>query len=180
MNGASRSVIVGLASALLPGLWIASASAAPTSTFQVSATVSEGCLVDGARPAEGASLGMLGWLDFGVDSALSTATHTASLVAGQSVTLNCTPGVALSMWVDGGQHYDDQRRMRHADGSGLLGYSLFSDAAMQQPIAVNQEVPVNTAASPENVQLPLYARLSLPGDASAGSYHDTLVVTLQW
>lgn len=68
--------------------------AATTATFQVSATVTSGCLVVGGGSNYGA-------LNFGTFAALATGTVTAQLSA-NPVTLQCTPGITLSMQVGGG------------------------------------------------------------------------------
>lgn len=91
MPGAVRLLAVGLCLALTQG-----AHAVTTSTFQVTAQIVAGCLVVGGVTAYGV-------LDYGTSSALSTATLSTSL-GGSTVTFQCTPGVALSMSLDGGQN----------------------------------------------------------------------------
>lgn len=150
-------------------------------SFVVSATISEGCLVDGSMPANGTNLGTLGNLDFGTHSSLSQATVNASLLINSAVTLSCTPGIALSMSINGGQHSAaSARRLRDAVSGDTLAYELFTDASAQQPIAINLPVSVDTSTNPDDIQLPVHGRISLPGDTSPGLYQDTLTVTLEW
>src|SRR5690606_32598627 len=69
-------------------------------TFEVSATIVAGCAVDGVGTSGDA--GLIGTLDFGRDTTLSTATHNAALGANQTIVLRCTPGVSLSLKLGGG------------------------------------------------------------------------------
>ena len=70
--------------------------AVTTSTFTVTAQVVAGCLVVGGVTSYGT-------LDYGSQSALSTGLLSTSL-GGSTVTFQCTPGVAMSMSLDGGQN----------------------------------------------------------------------------
>ena len=78
-------------------------SAVVNQSFQVSATITPGCLIVGG----GANYGTLA---YGSYSALATSTVTAALTGG--VTLQCTPGVALSMSVDGGLYSSTGRNLQ--------------------------------------------------------------------
>ncbi|WP_277963234.1 Csu type fimbrial protein [Pseudomonas sp. RIT-To-2] len=157
----------GLALAGLAAAW--PLDAATSSSFQVSATVSTGCLVVGG----GSNYGTL---NFGSWSALATGTATAA-VPGTGVTLQCTPGVTLNMKVDGGQNAGTSRNLKA--GSALLAYQLYRDAAYSQSLGISQSVTVAYADS-TNISLPIYGRLSLPGNLPAGSYSDVLQVELSW
>lgn len=145
-------------------------SAVTSQSFQVSATVTPGCLVVGA----GANYGALA---FGSYSALATSTVTAALTAG--VTLQCTPGVALSMSVDGGLHNSSGRNLQLNSGSARVAYQLFRDAAFSQSLGVSQSVSV-TYSDANNISLPIYGRVVLPGNQPGGTYSDTLQVQLTW
>ncbi len=143
--------------------------AATTSIFQVNATVSSGCLVVGGGSHYGT-------LNFGSWSALSTSTASAAL-PGNGVTLQCTPGVTLNMKVDGGQNSGASRNLKA--GSALVAYQLFRDAGYSQSLGIGQTVTVAYSDS-TNISLPIYGRLSLPGNVPAGSYSDVLQVELSW
>lgn len=178
MNLPQRALLAVVLGLLPAGTLLAQS---PSQAFQVSATISEGCLVDGSVPANGVSLGSLGNLDFGMHSSLSQVTVNASLLTSSSVTLSCTPGIALSMSVGGGQHSTASvRRLRDAVSGDTLAYELFTDVAAQQAIAINLPVSVDTSTDPEDIQLTVHGKVSLPGSASPGLYQDTLTVTLEW
>jgi spore coat protein U-like protein len=177
MGQSRRALLV----AVLGLLHAGSLLAQPQDSFVVSATITEGCLVGGSVPANGASLGTLGSLNFGIYSSLSQATVGTSLLASSTVTLSCTPGIALSMSINGGQHSTGTaRRLRDAASGDTFAYELFADAAAQQPIPMGQPVSVDTSSHPDDIQLPVHGRVSLPGNVSPGVYQDTLTVTLEW
>ncbi|WP_035572458.1 Csu type fimbrial protein [Halomonas halocynthiae] len=155
--------------------------AQPQDSFVVSATIEGGCLVDGSSPANDASLGSLGNLDFGTHSSLSQATVDTTLLTSGSVTLSCTPGIALSMRINGGLHpVASARRLRDVVSGDTLVYQLFTDASALQPVFIDVPVSVDTSTDPDDIQLPVHGRISLPGDVSPGLYQDTLTVTLEW
>ncbi|OIN45538.1 Csu type fimbrial protein [Pseudomonas costantinii] len=144
--------------------------AVTSQSFQVSATITPGCLVVGGGTNYGS-------LAFGTYSALSTSTVSVALSSG--VTLQCTPGVTLNMTVDGGLHNSSGRRMQLNSGSALVAYSLFQDAALSQSLGVSQSVSV-AYSNANNITLPIYGRVQLPGNQPGGTYSDTLQVQLSW
>ncbi|MBB2200570.1 Csu type fimbrial protein [Gluconacetobacter tumulisoli] len=147
----------------------------------VSAIVTAGCEIDGQVPADGGSVGSFGTLDFGSQPSLSTETLTGTLLGGSGVTISCTPGVAASMQVDGGRHDDGTtRNLQLAAGSAQVPYRLYSDSAETAEIPPGLAVTLDTSTTPGAVTLPLYGRLALPGTGPAGTYADTLTITLQW
>ena len=157
------------------------AQAETSESFGVSASIVAGCLVDGL--GDSGDAGLIGNLDFGTDSAFSTATHTATIGASQTMRLHCTPGVNVQMQIDGGvQALAGTRRLQHeSDSSAAIAYSVCADAACALPVAIGGTVAIPvSAANDVDVRLPIFARLSLPGNLPAGSYHDTLIVTLSW
>jgi len=146
--------------------------AVTSSTFQVSAQIVAGCLVVGG-------VSNYGVLNFGSQSALSTATLSTSL-GGTTVTFQCTPGVALSMSLDGGQNSaSGSRNPKRNGGSQLLAYQLYRDAALSQALAIGQSVSVSYS-DPTAIKLPVYGRTQLSGTLPAGTYTDVVQVTVTW
>ena len=145
-------------------------SAVTSQSFQVSATVTPGCLIVGAGPNYGA-------LAYGSYSALATGMVSAALTSG--VILQCTPGVTLSMSVDGGLHSSTGRNMQHNSSSARVGYQLFRDAAFSQSLGISQSVTVSYSDA-TTISLPIYGRVQLPGNQPGGTYSDTLQVQLSW
>ncbi|MFK3773700.1 spore coat U domain-containing protein [Pseudomonas sp. NPDC089406] len=167
MPGAWRLLGLGLALALAPPV-----QAVTTSTFQVSATIAAGCLVVGGVTAYGV-------LDFGTRSALATGLVGTSL-GGTTVTFQCTPGVGLSMSLDGGQNSaSGTRNLKRSGGTQLLAYQLYSDAAYSQVLGIGSSVTVSYS-DPTAIKLPVYGRTTLPGNLPAGTYTDVVQVTVTW
>ena len=170
-----------LATPFMFGIGIPAAQAETSAQFEVSATIAAGCLVDGLGSSGNA--GTIGTLDFGTDSTFSTATHMATTTASQAIRLRCTPGVNLTIGVDGGSHAATGARhlQRGGDTASRIAYALCRDAACNQPIAIGGSAAMLiTGTNSEDVRLPLFASLSLPGGLPPGTYTDTLMVTLTW
>jgi len=148
-------------------------SALPTQSFQVSASVVAGCQIEGG--------GLLGTLDFGTHAGIANQTVNATLVANPSLNIACTPGTALTMSIDGGAHYSDTRNLNLLNGSVLIPYRLFTHAgyAPGGEIMVNQNLAL-AYNDGDNIRLPIYGQLQLNGFSQAGTYTDTLTVTLSW
>ena len=102
-----------------------------------------------------------------------------SVALANSVVLQCTPGVALSMTVDGGLYNSGGRRMQLNSGTAKVAYQLFRDAALSQSLGISQSVSV-AYANANNITLPIYGRVQLPGNTPGGTYSDTLQVQLTW
>ncbi|SDS98373.1 Spore coat protein U (SCPU) domain-containing protein [Pseudomonas asplenii] len=159
--------VVALLLALASSLPLA---AAPGTTFQVTASILSGCLVVG-----GGSL--YGNLNYGSHAASTIAPVSASLASG--VQLQCTPGVTLTMSVDGGQNNSGGRNLKLGGGSAQLAYQLYSDIGLSQALGIGQSVNV-AYSDANNIRLPIYGRVVLPGIQPAGIYSDVLQVQLTW
>lgn len=167
MRSAARSCLVSAGV-----LFVAPLDAATTSTFQVSAQVVAGCLVVGAASQYGV-------LNYGTQSALSTGILSTAL-GGSTVTFQCTPGVALSMSLDGGQNSaSGTRNLRRSGASQVLAYQLYRDAAYSQALGIGQSVAVSYSDA-ATIKLPVYGRTQLPGNLPAGTYTDVVQVTVTW
>ncbi|WGV19650.1 spore coat U domain-containing protein [Pseudomonas putida] len=161
---------VGLGS--LGVLLAAPLDAATSSSFLVSAQIVAGCLVVGGASSYGT-------LDYGTRSALATGGIGTSL-GGTTVTFQCTPGVAVSMSVDGGQNSaSGMRNLKRTGGTQMLAYQLYRDAAYSQSLGIGQSVAVSYT-DPTAIKLPVYGRVQLSGTLPAGTYTDVVQVTVTW
>ena len=107
--------------ALIVGLLLIPAAGAVTSqSFKVSATIVPGCAV-----ATGSG-GLLGTLDFGTHNGVESAPVSTSFVPNGALSIACTPGVALSMSINGGQNYSTVRRMKRSNGADVKCLSIRS------------------------------------------------------
>ncbi|MCG0026627.1 spore coat U domain-containing protein, partial [Vibrio parahaemolyticus] len=86
-----------------------------TETFQVSATVDTGCLINGAVQEESATqAGQIGTLDFGEHSSVYATEVQGSVTYSSSLTLSCTPGIAMNVSLNGGLNSSDGvRKLKH-------------------------------------------------------------------
>lgn len=163
--------VIGLAAILCGG-----AQAVTTQSFQVSATVAAGCSVTTGTG------GVMGTLNFGTRSGVESTRVSTSFVPSSSLLLACTPGVALSMSIDGGQNYGSSvRNMVRGGGTERVPYRLYTSSSLNaaSEIGVNQAVSI-TYSNSNNISLPLFGAAQLTGFSPAGSYTDTLTVTLSW
>ena len=149
--------------------------AVTTQSFQVSATITPGCSV-----AAGSG-GLLGTLNFGTHSGVARGSVNTSFVPNGSLSIACTPGVALSMSIDGGQYYTSVRNMQRSGATNRVAYRLYSSSSLaaNSEIGVNQAVSV-TYTNSNNIALPLFGVALLTGFSPAGNYSDQLTVTLSW
>jgi len=145
----------------------------PTSTFQVTASVVAGCVISGTNT------GVFGTLNFGTQSGVAATPASASFVQSTSINLACTPGTTLSMSINQGANFTTTRNLKLPNFSNTVPYTLFSNASRTTVIPVNQAVPLSYSNA-NNITLPIYGQLQLPGTARAGVYTDTLTVTLSW
>lgn len=121
--------------------------------------------------------GLYGTLSFGTYSALSTAPVTVALAGG--VTLQCTPGVSVSMQVNGGLNNVSGRHLKMGSGTAQIAYQLFQDAARTQSLGIAQSVNV-PYTNANAISLPIYGYVVLPGNQPAGTYSDTLQVQISY
>ena len=145
----------------------------PTATFQVSASVVAGCVVSGSNP------GVFGTLDFGTQSGVASSSVSASFVQSSTISLACTPGTTVSMSINGGSNYTTTRNLKLASFTNTVAYSLYSNASHTTAIGVNSPITLSYSNA-NNITLPIYGLLQLPGPTRAGVYTDTLTVTLSW
>lgn len=160
---------------LLALIACSNAQALPTQTFQVSAAIVAGCVISGSNTSA------FGALNFGTRSGVETASVSASFVQSSTLNIACTPGTTLNMSINGGSNYTTTRNLKLANVSSTVAYRLFTNAthSAASEIPVNQNVALSYSNA-NNITLPIYGLLQLRGARRAGSYSDTLTVTLSW
>lgn len=153
----------------------APAWALPTQTFQVTASIVNGCVISGTNT------GVFGTLNFGTQPGVGSVSASASYVQSSTITLACTPGTTLNMSINGGANYSSSRNLKIANNTDLVAYSLYTSAthSAASAIPVNQNVAL-TYSNANNITLPIYGLLQMNGVRRAGTYSDTLTVTLSW
>ncbi len=151
------------------------AGSLPTQTFQVSASIINGCVISGTNTS------VFGSLDFGTQPGVGSVSTGASYIQSTTLTLACTPGTTLNMSINGGSNYSNTRNLKVADNTDLVAYTLYTSATYSAASAlpVSQNVAL-TYSNANNITLPIYGLLQLSGVRRAGTYSDTLTVTLNW
>ncbi len=107
------------------------------------------------------------------------------------VTLNCEDVVRadLKLSVSSTSGTFNPRRMKRSGGGDFLDYNIFIDGARTvifgdgtggtQTIRVHKP-PGAPKKGPWGIQITIYARIPPGQDVSAGSYSDTLTITVEW
>jgi len=156
------------------------AATIPTSpSFSVSASVVRGCVVSGSTSQISGIA--FGGINFGSHPALQSGAMQAMAgsTMGSQAKLVCTPGTAVQISIDGGQHVQGaQRRMSNGAGK-YVPYSL--ELIQGAPALLAPNVPVGLVIAATPLALPVRGTATLPGaTAAAGIYADTVQVTLSW
>jgi len=155
------------------------ASIPTTGTFAVNAAIVRGCLVaGGAGQVAGLNFGTL---DFGTHSAVRTGTETrlAGGGSGGQSLIQCTPGTAVQVTADAGQHANGSQRRLSNNAGAFVPYSLQLAATPAAVLTPNISAGLTLGAAA--TALPLQGTVTFPGfGLPAGTYTDTVQVTLSW
>lgn len=163
-------------------LWFSLPCMASTTTdsFQVSATITSGCAF-GTSETSGST--DFGTLSFGTMTAIGSNVDVASSSGAGSIVVTCTPGTAISLALDYGEHGGSasSRYMTNSSGSATLGYQLYQDAA-HSAVWGTGSLAYSVASFPDTTQTyTVYGRLfATDGLPVSGTYSDTVTVTLTY
>lgn len=147
-----------------------------TGTIDATITLTSACEVNGGTGTTGVDFGTL---DFGSHTTLfDEATAAVQNGGGTAIAIQCSPGAGATLTVTGGAH-DGQvpgsgRAM--SDGAQFVPYDIYTDAAFQNVLANNQAIGVTADGTVQLV--PIYGRALGNAGLSAGTYGDTVAVTL--
>ena len=168
-------VVVVAASALATSAHAQTASG----TIGVSLNILAACAVNGGNSA--ATMGRIGTIAFADQSGVFSNADATMVAQGSTnaVTVLCTPGLAPKVTVGAGAN--DAGNVRQLAYLGqTVAYRLYTDASRQDEITIGRQISLGTAATPA-LTLPIFARASSNGLAlPAGTYTDTVQVTLSW
>lgn len=142
---------------------------APTATIDVRAYV---------PPACAASTLDYGVLDFGSHGALNNQIHVTSSVGAGTIRVTCVEGLSYSIELDAGLNVDGSQRYMRSPLGGKIRYQLFRDSQFTIPWDI--DTPLNQMGTGVVQQIPLYGRVPPQGTPSAGTYSDTVSVTVEW
>jgi len=165
--------------ALLPTAPATPAAIPTQATFAVNAAIVRGCMVAGAA-GQVTGLGF-GSIDFGTHSAVRTGTETrlAGSGAGGQALIQCTPGTAVQVAADAGQHAQGSQRRLSNNAGAFVPYALALAAGTTTALVPN--VPASLTLGAVAAALPLQGTVTFPGfGLPSGVYTDTVQVTLSW
>jgi spore coat protein U-like protein len=151
-----------------------------TKDMLVKAEIEAGCVI-AADPNQITGIDF-GTLDFGVHPSIQSGELGAAVTAGlAATTIQCTPGLALSIMLGAGDHAAaSQRQLANAGNTSFVPYAMYSDASHGAAIAIGVATPVALDASGGMSFLPLFGVATTNGTHAVGAYSDVIAVTLSW
>jgi spore coat protein U-like protein len=166
----SRNRLLVVVVLLCAGVFVPAAVQAQTAqaNLAVSASVIRNCTI------------AAGTLAFGNYDPI-VANLAADLDQTGTFTVTCTRGGAPAVWVgmDNGAHFTTNRRM--TDGAEFLDYELFSNAGRTTPWGNTSGTGLVVTQNGRNpVTVSVYGRVPAGQDVGAGSYTDTVVMTVNF
>ena len=104
---------------------------------------------------------------------------TLSAGGGSMAQVQCTPGAAVTVTLDGGLHAQGGQRRLKMGSNHYLPYRLYTSSAMATAFQPGVGVPMTAGAGAMN--LPVYGVATPPGAGlPAGQYSDTVQVIFGW
>jgi len=157
-------------------LSVAPAQAELTKSFQLSATIANGCSV--AMTGTGA----WGDISLGSVSGVTSGSVSANLLSGGNagMQISCTPGMSVQVSADNGnQPLGGVRQLVHSTNStSKVPYQLYANNSATP--WTTQTITLSFPAGTSLQSLPVKATATLAAPMRAGDYSDTVHVTLSW
>lgn len=150
----------------------------------VQLTIGAGCTITNGSVSGGVN--QWGTINFGTHADIANVIDAQTVGAAGNIQILCSTGLEPTMTVNAGLHEDGgQRFMQNStDNTSTIAYSVYSDAARSSLITPNQPVSLTSFSTGTPTDIPLYGRVIPTGQTSttpaAGTYSDTLLVTLAW
>nr|WP_232776621.1 spore coat U domain-containing protein [Rahnella sp. AA] len=155
-------------------------AATATTSFSVTATVTNGCAFGNSLASP---ITNLGTINFGSFASVPANVDVVSSAGAGSVVVTCTPGATVSIAMDYGIHGGSatQRYMANSGATATLAYQLYQNAAHSVVWGTGTQA-MSISSFPATTQTyPVYARLlSFTTSPTAGTYTDTVTVTLTY
>jgi spore coat protein U-like protein len=162
MNLAVRSTILALIAAVASV--VPAGAVTLTSTLAVRVVVQPACTVSG------------GTLDFGND----ISGQATTLNGFTQISYNACPAAQLRFQLDGGAHGTATARKLANGSGGLLSYGIYRDSARTQNFGQGTESRLVTPPTSGTGTISVYGQIPAAQSVSAGTYTDTVVITLDF
>lgn len=171
---------------LLAMFGLSTAQAAGTLVGQVGVqmVIGAGCTVINGSVSGG--INQWGTVDFGTLADLTNVVDAQTVGTSGNIQIQCSTGLTPSLTVNAGLHASGGERFMQntTTTSSTIAYVLYSDAARSSLIESNTPVDISSVATGAAINIPLYGRVVPTGQSTptptAGTYTDTLLVTLAW
>lgn len=147
-------------------------------TIGVTLNVTSACVVNGGTTVQ-SNVGSMGTIAFADQPGIFGNVDGELVGSLGQLQVQCSPGVAPALTIGAGANDAGGRRYMAANGR-QVAYRLFSDTQRTNEIGIGQQIALGTATSTA-ISVPIYARVTSAGTVlAAGSYSDTVQVTLTW
>lgn len=145
-----------------------------TASFQVAAAIVTGCAV-----ATDAS-GRWGTIDLGTIAGAGAKVASGALLSARlaGLQLSCTPGTTVSVTADAGDHASGGQRQLAGGGSAVIPYVLYANGSATA--WTTQAVALSFPAGVSAQALPVRASAAISSPVPAGTYTDTVRITLSF
>jgi spore coat protein U-like protein len=178
MDNRFAAVVLALAGMALP---VVAPAAAVSGNLTVQMVVGSGCSVGNATAADGVN--NFGTIDFGSQASpvINYIDAQSAGSAGGNIQLICSDGTPYTVTLDGGQHASGTTRQM-SNGTDNVAYALYQDAARSTPWGDGTTfgsafTGTGTGAAAD---MNVYGRVPPQAAVSAGTYTDTVLVTVSW
>lgn len=154
--------------------------ATATTSFTVTATLTNGCAFGSSLSSPTTNLGTL---NFGSFPSVPSNVDVVSTSGAGSVVVTCTPGTTVAIGMDYGINGGSvtQRYMANSGGTATLAYQLYQNAARTVVWGTGAQAMTINSFPATTQTYPVYGRLfSFTTSPTAGTYTDTVTVTLTY
>ncbi|WP_456107176.1 Csu type fimbrial protein [Pseudomonas mangiferae] len=149
--------------------------------MNVQMTVGSGCTV--TNGSSDGSTNTFGTLNFGEHPSLDNIVEGSSVGAGggSSFGLQCSSGTNYSVAIDSGLYSSGTQR-RMSNGSAFIAYNLYQDTArtVAWGNGSNGGSVLSGTGSGAAQEIVVYGRVPVQATPAAGTYLDTVQVTVTW
>ena len=166
------------------GLSTAQAAGTLVGQVGVQMVIGAGCTVINGSVSGG--INQWGTVDFGTHADLTNVVDAQTVGTSGNIQIQCSTGLTPSLTVNAGLHASGGERFMQntTTASSTIAYALYSDAARSSLIESDTPVDISSVATGAALNIPLYGRVVPTGQSTptptAGTYTDTLLVTLAW
>lgn len=172
-----RGACIALIAAMSTTASLAHAAGSTSGTLDTSVTVVDGCLLGGAS----SGTPDLGTIDFGTRSFVTSAADADSSGASPGLTVQCSNTLAYAISIDKGTNGATISDRKLSNGTDTLDYQLYTTSGRTAVWGDGSTgTTVTGTGDGTEVTHTVYARIPSQTIQSAGTYTDTVSVTVSW